>query len=97
MAAKIKVDQIEGSSGSTVTIPSGQTLTITDGELSTTSNFLLVTNAVNDPPVSYDDDVFVHYSDITADGFKTLSEGQAVEYEIGEGQRGPSAKNVKPV
>ena len=43
------------------------------------------------------DDVFVHYSDITADGFKTLSEGQAVEYEIGEGQRGPSAKNVKPV
>ena len=43
------------------------------------------------------DDVFVHYNDITADGFKTLSEGQAVEYEIGEGQRGPSAKNVKPV
>ena len=43
------------------------------------------------------DDLFVHYSDITADGFKTLSEGQAVEYEIGEGQRGPSAKNVKPV
>ena len=43
------------------------------------------------------DDVFVHYSDITADGFKTLNEGQAVEYEIGEGQRGPSAKNVKPV
>ena len=43
------------------------------------------------------DDVFVHYSDISADGFKTLSEGQAVEYEVGEGERGPSAKNVKPV
>ena len=43
------------------------------------------------------DDVFVHFSDIESDGFKTLSEGQAIEFEIGEGERGPSAKNVKSV
>ena len=43
------------------------------------------------------DDVFVHFNDIESDGFKTLSEGQTVEFEIGEGERGPSAKNVKSV
>ena len=43
------------------------------------------------------EDVFVHYKDIDSDGFKTLNEGQSVEFEIGEGERGPSAKNVKPV
>ena len=43
------------------------------------------------------DDVFVHFSDIESDGFKTLSERQAIEFEIGEGERGPSAKNVKSV
>jgi CspA family cold shock protein len=40
------------------------------------------------------DDVFVHYSAIEADGFKTLDEGQTVEFEIVEGQRGPQAANV---
>ncbi|TCT25518.1 putative cold-shock DNA-binding protein [Melghiribacillus thermohalophilus] len=40
------------------------------------------------------DDVFVHYSAIQEDGFKTLEEGQAVEFEIVEGNRGPQAANV---
>ncbi|GAK38675.1 cold shock domain-containing protein [Paenibacillus urinalis] len=40
------------------------------------------------------DDVFVHFSAIQGDGFKTLEEGQAVEFEITEGNRGPQAANV---
>ncbi|MTI66651.1 MAG: cold-shock protein [Firmicutes bacterium] len=40
------------------------------------------------------DDVFVHYSAINQDGFKTLEEGQEVEFEITEGKRGPQATNV---
>ena len=39
-------------------------------------------------------DVFVHFSAIQGDGFKTLEEGQAVTFEIEEGQRGPQATNV---
>ena len=39
-------------------------------------------------------DVFVHYSEIQGDGFKTLDEGQEVEFEIVEGNRGPQAANV---
>ena len=39
-------------------------------------------------------DVFVHYSAIGGDGFKTLPEGQAVEFDIVEGPRGPQAANV---
>ena len=39
-------------------------------------------------------DVFVHYSAIQTDGFKTLDEGQAVEFDIVEGARGPQAANV---
>jgi len=39
-------------------------------------------------------DVFVHYSAITMDGFKTLAEGDQVIFDIIEGDRGPSAKNV---
>ena len=41
-------------------------------------------------------DLFVHYSNITAEGFKTLEEGQQVEYEAGEGRKGPEATNVRP-
>ena len=41
-------------------------------------------------------DVFVHYSDLEGDGFKTLEEGQSVEFEITEGPKGPKAANVKP-
>jgi len=40
------------------------------------------------------DDVFVHFSAIQSDGFKTLEEGQDVEFEIVEGNRGPQAANV---
>lgn len=39
-------------------------------------------------------DVFVHFSAIQSDGFKTLEEGQAVEFDIVEGDRGPQAANV---
>jgi len=42
-------------------------------------------------------DVFVHYSSIQADGFKTLEEGQKVTFDITEGARGPQAANVKVV
>ena len=40
-------------------------------------------------------DVFVHYSDIQSDGFKTLEEGDAVEFEITEGAKGLKAANVR--
>ncbi|MDR4888569.1 MULTISPECIES: cold-shock protein CspD [Bacillaceae] len=40
------------------------------------------------------DDVFVHFSAIQGDGFKTLEEGQEVSFEIVEGNRGPQASNV---
>jgi len=39
-------------------------------------------------------DVFVHFSAIQGDGFKTLNEGERVEFEIVEGARGPQAANV---
>jgi CspA family cold shock protein len=39
-------------------------------------------------------DVFVHYTAINGDGFRTLEEGQRVEFDIVEGQRGPQAANV---
>ena len=42
------------------------------------------------------DDLFVHHSDIKMDGYTTLNEGQKVEYEIGEGEKGPRATNVIP-
>ncbi|GAB1772131.1 cold-shock protein [Priestia megaterium] len=44
--------------------------------------------------VSGENDVFVHFSAIQSEGFKTLEEGQKVEFEIVEGQRGPQAENV---
>ncbi|UUI04339.1 cold-shock protein [Oceanobacillus jeddahense] len=40
------------------------------------------------------DDVFVHFSAIQGEGFKTLEEGQAVTFDIEEGSRGPQAANV---
>ena len=44
---------------------------------------------------STDTDYFVHFSEIQSEGFKTLEEGQKVTFEIGEGTKGPVAKNVK--
>jgi cold shock protein len=42
-------------------------------------------------------DVFVHYSEIQGTGFKSLDEGQRVEYEVGQGQKGPQAQGVRVV
>jgi CspA family cold shock protein len=39
-------------------------------------------------------DIFVHYSNISAEGFKTLVEGEAVSFDIVEGEKGPRAENV---
>ena len=39
-------------------------------------------------------DVFVHYSGLSGDGFKSLEEGQAVEFEVVDGAKGPQATNV---
>lgn len=43
------------------------------------------------------DEIFVHYSEIAGDGFRTLQENQRVEYEIGAGVTGPQARNVRVV
>jgi len=40
-------------------------------------------------------DLFVHHSEIQMSGFKSLDEGQKVEYVVGQGQKGPCANNVK--
>ena len=42
------------------------------------------------------DDVFVHFSAIVGDGYRTLTEGQTVEFDIVEGPKGKQAANVKP-
>lgn len=39
-------------------------------------------------------DVFAHYSAISSDGFKTLADGQKVEFSITQGQKGPAAENI---
>jgi CspA family cold shock protein len=43
------------------------------------------------------EDIFVHFSSITGDGFKTLNEGDVVEFEIGQGRKGDEAQNVRVV
>jgi len=42
------------------------------------------------------DDVFVHYSNIQGSGFKSLAEGQPVQFEVEDGPKGPTAVNVTP-
>ena len=44
-----------------------------------------------------DEDVFVHYSNIAGDGYRSLDEGQNVEFEVGPGKKGPEALNVRTV
>jgi len=48
--------------------------------------------------ISTDDgaDIFVHYSNIASDGYKTLAEGDAVSFDVVEGEKGPRAENVVP-
>lgn len=48
-------------------------------------------------PADGDKDCFVHYSAIQGDGFKTLTQGEKVEFEIVEGTKGPAAENVTKV
>jgi cold shock protein len=43
------------------------------------------------------DDVFVHFSAIQSDGFKTLADGDKVEFEVTQGPKGPAAKNVRKI
>ncbi|MCP4230343.1 MAG: cold-shock protein [bacterium] len=43
------------------------------------------------------EDVFVHYSEIQGDGFKTLAEEERVEFELAEGEKGPQAVNVTKI
>ena len=49
--------------------------------------------------ISQDDgaDVFVHYSSIQSKGFRTLVEGQKVEFDVGPGRKGDEAQNVRPL
>ena len=48
-------------------------------------------------PDGGDSDVFVHFSAIQADGYRSLDEGQKVEFNITQGQKGPQAEQVRPV
>ncbi len=43
------------------------------------------------------DDVFVHYSNIQGSGYKSLNEGQKVEFDVAPGRKGEEAQNVRPV
>jgi CspA family cold shock protein len=43
------------------------------------------------------DDVFVHFSAIQGTGYKTLEEGQRVEFDVGPGRKGEEAQNVRPI
>ena len=42
-------------------------------------------------------DIFVHFRAIVGSGFKTVAEGQEVEFDVEEGRKGPQAANVKPI
>ena len=42
-------------------------------------------------------DVFVHYSAITSDGYRSLDENQRVEFEVAQGPKGPQAEQVRPI
>ena len=44
-----------------------------------------------------EEDVFVHYSEVNKDGYKTLDEGQRVEFTVTQGEKGRQAQNVDPL
>ena len=46
-------------------------------------------------PANGSQDLFVHYSAIQSDGYRSLDEGQQVEYEVGQGTKGPQAEQVR--
>ena len=46
-------------------------------------------------PASGEKDVFVHYSNVAGDGYKSLEEGQQVEFDLAQGRKGPEAQNVR--
>ena len=46
-------------------------------------------------PTSGEKDVFVHSSNLVGDGYKSLEEGQQVEFDLAEGRKGPEAQNVR--
>ena len=48
-------------------------------------------------PDSGGEDLFAHFSQIEAKGFRTLTENQRVEFEVTQGQKGPQASRIKPV
>ena len=43
------------------------------------------------------EDVFVHYSQIQGDGYRSLQDGQRVEFDVGQGRKGEEAQNVRPL
>lgn len=47
-------------------------------------------------PEDGNEDLFVHHTNIAVEGYRTLTDGQEVEFEIGEGRKGPEATNVRP-
>jgi CspA family cold shock protein len=48
-------------------------------------------------PENGEKDVFVHYSNVVIEGYKSLEEGQKVEFDVAQGQKGPEAQNVRPL
>ncbi|MET3976947.1 CspA family cold shock protein [Cellulosimicrobium sp. 4261] len=48
-------------------------------------------------PAAGGQDLFVHFSAIQTDGYRTLDEGQEVEFELGQGSKGPQAEQVRPL
>jgi cold shock protein len=48
-------------------------------------------------PAEGGEDLFVHFSAIQAEGYKSLDDGQQVSFEVGQGQKGPQATDVRPL
>jgi cold shock protein len=48
-------------------------------------------------PTTGEKDVFVHFSNVEGDGFKSLEEGQQVEFDLAEGRKGPEAQHVRVI